>query len=246
MTGWFRRRSLKGGKSSKDSRRPSEPATTDYVSTSSSALTHVSSQEKGLFQESSPVVSIPPSFTSSSSTSIPPPPHYRHSQSRALPTIPASPQNSRIVQSPPPAFSRASSDNSGRAQRRHGMPSTKGFEPPLLPKSLTRPATSNGAPTGKSLPPLPGAANGMQLDGLRLSSTVTMPRPDKGKIRSDANHDHSSGRPKSAHVSGLEVSSLRASAPSASPPNSNFKRAKRKLSMTAPMLGFGRKDKDKA
>ncbi|KIJ22215.1 hypothetical protein PAXINDRAFT_64269 [Paxillus involutus ATCC 200175] len=275
MSGWFRRRSLKGGKarpfseasggrpalpelpvvpglqtvdsssqSSKDSRRPSEPATTDYVSTSSSALTHISSQEKGLSKESSPVVSATPSSAFSPTNSIPPL-HHRHSQSRPLPTIPASPQNSKIVESPPSAFSRASSDYGGRAQRRHGMPSIKSFEPPLLPKSPTRPTTSNGTPTGKSLPPLPGAMNGVQLDGLQPSSAMTMPRPDKGKIKSDANHDHSGGRPKSAHASSLGILSLSAPTPSANPPNSNFKRAKRKLSMTAPMLGFGRKDKDK-
>ncbi|KAF9225301.1 cysteine proteinase [Gyrodon lividus] len=290
MTGWFRRRSLKGGgkarptseasrdrpplpadllvgtvppgwvqtmssssQSSKDSRRPSESATTDYVApfpspqSTSSSGTHILSQETGPFKALSPPVSVSSSYTSSSTTSIPPS-LLQRSQLRPLPTIPASPQNSKIVQSPPLAFSRASSDHGVRAQRRHAMPSTKDFEssPFPFPKPLSRPATSTGTPTGKSLPPLPDTANGVPLNELQPSGAMTVPRPDKGRAKSDTQVDNSAGRPKSVHVSsGLGMSSFSASIASANTANSNTKRAKRKLSLTAPMLGFGKKDKDK-
>ncbi|KIJ66453.1 hypothetical protein HYDPIDRAFT_26803 [Hydnomerulius pinastri MD-312] len=247
-------------KSSKDSRRPSEPATMDYVSpfiarrpTSSSGSTRDSPQEKITRQEPSPSVSATSSYASSPATPISPPPD-RRTQSRPLPTIPASPQHSKIVQSPPSAFSRGSSDNGGRAQRRHGMPSVDDFEPPISPKPSSRPATSAGpfspstdsSSAERSLPPLPGMVNGIASGIAQTSGALTMPRPDKGKAKTASKNPESGGRPKSAHAStGLGGSSLNASTISASTASSNLRRATRKLSLTAPILGFGRKDKDK-
>jgi len=70
--------------------------------------------------------------------------------------------------------------------------------------------------------------------GAGLFSGISSPRTGKSGI---------TGRPKSAH--GLNVPSLASASNAASMASTSIRRATRKLSLSAPMLGFGKKDRSK-
>ncbi|EGO31230.1 hypothetical protein SERLADRAFT_377091 [Serpula lacrymans var. lacrymans S7.9] len=106
----------------------------------------------------------------------------------------------------------------------------------------------------RSLPPLPGI-NG-QMTSMQGSGDSTYPRKSnpirtRGKVDGHGNDEPTLQRPKSAHASvGLAVDPTAdiggTPSPSVSTTSSNTKRGSRKLSLTAPILGFGRKkEKDK-
>ncbi|KAH7927259.1 cysteine proteinase [Leucogyrophana mollusca] len=255
-------------KHSKDlgSRRPSEPVLdrsafpTPFTSrrpTTAGGLKHTSSQERSIRREPSSPVPLSSAVPVSS-------PHdfSGQTQLRPLPSIPASPQSSKIyqAQSPPSAYSRGSSEY-GRP-RRHPV-TTRSFErspsPPRLP---ARPSTAGGAissggsrTTGRSLPPPPPMPlNSGSHDEERDNGHVTLPQFDKGKTiaRTEGftKEEESSARPKSTHASaGLSIGAMaganHSSSTNGSTVSSTVYSARRKMSFTAPLLGFGRKDKDR-
>ncbi|KAG1719454.1 hypothetical protein EDB19DRAFT_1784488 [Suillus lakei] len=249
-------------KHSKDdgSRHPSEPAGLDRPvlpfmihrrPSSASGLIRASSQSTSNRRDTSPSISATTSYSShstsaSSSTS---PDHHSHT-TRPLPTIPASPQNSRMSQSPPSAYPRGHSSEHPRSHKRPAV-SPRDFEPPASPKSPTRPTTA-GATLGRSsstiprdhtLPPLPVAVGNLP-NGTYSNTPMTLPRPEKGKTQAKTKLYEEgaaglSGRPKSAHASTALGTVLQSSA---STNTGVMKRASRKLSFTA-SFPFGRKDK---
>ncbi|KAI6136191.1 hypothetical protein F5141DRAFT_1288016 [Pisolithus sp. B1] len=165
---------------------------------------------------------------------------------RTLPPIPSSPQSSKITQEPPLPFSRGSADFV-RTQRGHSRDAYSS----VVHKALARPATSAG-PIGADASPsrymngfahLPPAMNGygeQNANGDIHVSSHTMTGPSTERS-STTERRGVYGRPKSAH--GTNVPSLPST--SASTTETGFRRARRKLSLTAPMLGFGKKDKHK-
>ena len=172
----------------------------------------------------------------------------RHSQPRPLPPIPASPQTP-IIETSSSSYSSTSIDHS-HAPRRHAIPSTKDYNPSALsPKPPGRPATTTGSPAETHLPPL----------GASPSSNLRAPRPNIAASTSNSNNDIAVERPRSANASyGLMLSCPGAYTLPPLPPPHNVlvsepvsvastprKPATRKLSLSAPRLGFGRRDKDK-
>ncbi|KAG1742715.1 uncharacterized protein EDB91DRAFT_1127659 [Suillus paluster] len=255
-------------KHSKDdgSRHPSEPAVLDRPvapfmvkrrPASASGFTS-SSKSPGSRRDTSPSISATTSYsshTTSTSASSSPPDHHSHTI-RPLPTIPASPQSSRMTPFPlpPPAYPRGHSSEQPRPHRRPTV-SPRDFEPPTSPKSPARPTTA-GASLGlrssvalsrdRNLPPLPGAVVDDPPNGTHSTSPMTPPGPDKGKtqakIKSHEEGAGLSGRPKSAHAStSLGLGAVLQSSTSANA--SVAKRASRKLSFSA--FPFTRKDKQR-
>ncbi|KAF8559891.1 cysteine proteinase [Imleria badia] len=159
------------------------------------------------------------------------PPPDRRSHPRPLPAIPASPQTPQNDTSSP--FSRTSLDHN-RVQRRPGKDSSL----PSSPKSPARPATSAGLPT-KTRAPLPSASP---------NSGLQVPSPNLATGRLNPHKDPVVERPKSAHASyGFALSPPTGPLPPL-PPSATLpvrKPAMRKLSLSAPMLAFVRRDKDK-
>lgn len=267
VMGWLRRRSLKAGKS-----RPSLEVTPDMPPLPQDVLaapgSPVRNQSTGSSSNSSkdsrrPLDSptpghasllpigklLPPSRTSyetdskqssafgdSYTTPIFPPPD-RRSQPRPLPAIPASPQTPKI-ETPPSPLSRASLDPS-RVQRRPGISSFRDPDLPLPPRSPCRPSTSAGSPTQTRSP----------FHIAPPSSSLQVPSPNIATGRFDPKKNNVVvERPKSAHASyGFVLSSPTSPVPpvpvSATGPTR--KPATRKLSLSAPMLGLVRRDKDK-
>lgn len=170
--------------------------------------------------------------------------HSSDQYSRALPPIPGSPHVSKVSQAPPSSFSRGSSDLVYPQRRHYRDP-----ESPLSHNVPSRPATSSG-PVGADASPsrlLNGSAHLMPVTngqtvhqmngGAGLFSGISSPRTGKtGK-------SGITGRPKSAH--GLNVPSLASASNAASMASTSIRRATRKLSLSAPMLGFGKKDRSK-
>jgi len=171
---------------------------------------------------------------SSCTTPISPPPD-RRSYPRPLPAIPASPQTPKI-ETPSSPFSRTTLDHN-HVQRRPGMSSVRDSNLPPSPKSPSRPATSAGAHT-KIHSQLPSAppSNGLQV-----------PSPNMATSRSGPKNATVLQRPRSAHASynftlsppTSPVPPLPASA--TSPRRSGMRRP----SLSAQMLGFVKRDKDK-
>ncbi|KAI5998105.1 hypothetical protein EDD15DRAFT_2408702 [Pisolithus albus] len=134
-----------------------------------------------------------------------------------------------------------------RTQRGH----SKDVYSSVVHKALARPATSAG-PIGADASPsrypngfahLSAAMNGhsgqsANGDIRMFPHTVTGPSAEKSSTTERSGFN---GRPKSAH--GSHVPSLPST--SAGTTGTGFRRARRKLSLTAPMLGFGKKDKQK-
>ena len=167
--------------------------------------------------------------------------HSSDRYSRALPPIPGSPHGFKASQGPPSSFSRGSSDLVYPQRRHYRDP-----ESPLSHKVPSRPATSSG-PVGADASPsrlLNGSAHLVPVTndhimhqmngGAGLLSGTSSPRTGKSGII---------GRPKSAH--GFNVPSLASASNAASTASTSIRRATRKLSLSAPMLGFGKKDRSK-
>ncbi|KAH0837899.1 hypothetical protein J3R83DRAFT_6129 [Lanmaoa asiatica] len=227
--------------SSKDSRRPLDSPTPGHPSPRVSPLPNGKSPPLSRVADASSYETDSRQLSASASPYTTPisPPSSRRSQPRPLPSIPASLQMPKF-ETPPSSFSKTSLDH-GRVQRRHPMPSTKDSNPLLSPKSLGRPATSAGSPTKTHSPPL----------GVPPSGSVRVPGPNNvATSRLDTNDGTFVDRPKSAHASYGFVSSPPATrsplpplpvsaAPTVRTP------ATRKLSLSAPMLGLRRRDKDR-
>ena len=265
VMGWLRRRSLKAGKSrpslevtpdipplpqdvpaapgspvrnqstsssdsSKDSRRPLDSPTPGH--TSLPPIGKPLPLSPASYETDS---GRPSAFGRSYTTPISLSPD-RRSQSRPLPAIPASPQASKL-ETPPSPFSRTSLDHS-RIHRRPGMSSMRDPNIPLSLKSPGRPATSAGAHT-KTRSPLHSAPP---------SNSLQVPSPNIAKGRLGAKHGPFVERPKSAHASyGFMLSPPSSPTPPVpvSVTSPTRRPASRKLSLSAPMLGFVRRDKDK-
>ncbi|KIK41080.1 hypothetical protein CY34DRAFT_86095 [Suillus luteus UH-Slu-Lm8-n1] len=249
-------------KHSKDdgSGHPSEPAGLDHPvapfmvhrrPSSASGLIRASSYSTSNRRDTSPSISATTSYsshTTSTSSSISPD-HHPHTH-RPLPTIPASPQNSRISQSPPSAYPRGHSSEHPRPHKRPTV-SPQDFEPPRSPKSPARPTTAGAMlgsrssatiPRDHNHPPLPGAVGDLP-NGAYSNTPMTLPRSDKTQAKSKLHEEGTaglSGRPKSAHVSTALEAVLQSSTSTNTP--SAMKRASRKMSFTA-SFPFGRKDK---
>ena len=268
MMGWLRRRSTKAGKSrpssevnadlpqlpqdvlaapgspvrnqstgsssnsSKDSRHPLDSPTPGHASPRVSPLPISRLPLHSQTIDTSPyeTESRKSSASGGSYTTPTSPPSDRRLRPRPLPAIPASPQTPQNDTSSP--FSRTSLDH-GRVQRQPG----KDGGLLLSPKSPARPATSAGPPT-KTRTPLPSAPP---------KSRLQVPSPNLATGRSDS-HKNTVERPKSAHASyGLVLPPPTSPLPPlpASATMPTRKPAARKLSLSAPMLGFVRRDKDK-
>ncbi|OAX39528.1 cysteine proteinase [Rhizopogon vinicolor AM-OR11-026] len=228
--------------------RPVAPFMVNRRPVSASSIARISSQSTNTREGGSPSISDTMSYssqTTSTSSSI-------SSQStRLLPSIPASPQNSKLAQSPPSAFHRGHSSEHPRPHRRPAI-SPSDFEPPELPKPSARPTTA-GASLGSStlfsrdrnLPSLPSAVADDPPGG-KYGNIPILPHLDKGKVQAHAKTRASeegagfSGRPKSAHAS-TTLGTLQ-TRPSSSTNGNVEKRASRKLSFSA-SFPFGRKDK---
>lgn len=257
-------------KHSKDdgSRRPPDSANLDRpvapfmvnrrpVSASGMARSQSTSTRQGGSPSISDTISYS-SHTTSTSSSISTDLH----SIRPLPSIPASPQNSRIAQSPPAqappsAFHRGHSSEHPRPYRRPAV-SPSDFEPPKSLKPSARPTTA-GASLGSgsstfftrdhNLPPLPNAATDDTLNG-NYGNTSTLSRLDEVKLHAQVKTRSSeegagfSGRPKSAHSSTLRTGSYTSPSPSPSTNGNIVKRASRKLSFTA-SFPFGRRDRQR-
>ncbi|KAG2136503.1 uncharacterized protein EDB93DRAFT_1303197 [Suillus bovinus] len=252
-------------KHSKDdgSGHPSEPADLDRPiapfmvhrrPSSASGLVQTSSHSTSSRRDtsSSPSVSATTSYSShTTSTSSSMSPDHHPQTIRPLPTIPASPQNSRIVQSPHSAYSRGHSSDHPRPHKRPAV-APHDFEPPRPPKSPARPTTA-GATLGSrpsatisrdhNLPPLP-AAMGDLSNGTYGHMPMTLPCPDNDKtqVKSKLYDEGVTGlsrRPKSAHAPTTLEAVLQSGATNTT---SAVKRASRKMSFTA-SFSFGRKDK---
>lgn len=180
------------------------------------------------------------SSTSANSSTFPTSPlPERRSQSRTLPSIPASP-HVPMAEIPPSVFTRGSLDHN-RAPRRHARPSIKGLNAGQSPKSPGRPATSAGTGPTQTRSPLPS----MSLP----NSPPPVPKANITPSKSDPGDDVIFGRPRSAHATyGFLMLPPSTATPAASTPVSTpcttGRRATRKLSLTAPMLGFKRREKE--
>jgi ubiquitin carboxyl-terminal hydrolase 9/13 len=267
MMGWLRRRSLKAGKS-----RPSLEVTPDMPPLPQDVLaapgSPVRNQSTGSSSKSSkdsrrpldsptpghasllPIGKLLPlsrtsyetdskrssAFGDSYTTPISPPPD-RRSQSRPLPAIPASPQTPKI-ETPPSPFSRTSLDHS-RVQRRPGTSSFRDSNLSLSPKSPGRPSTSAGPPTMTRSPHhIAPPSSSLQVPSPNIATGKLGPKRNSAVVE----------RPKSAHASyGIVLSSPTSPVPPVpvSVTGPTRKPAMRKLSLSAPMLGLVRRDKDK-
>lgn len=226
---------------SRDVRGFSEPPTTDVTSRSNHGRPFTESVTHVRKEISQPFPAAPHVGTTTAPAS---PPSDR--QVRALPPIPSSPQSSKTTQDYSLPFSRGSADFV-RTQRGHSRDAYSS----VVHKALARPATSAG-PIGADaspsrygngfahLPPAMNGHSGQSANGdIRMfPRTVTGPSTEKPSTTERSGFN---GRPKSAH--GSHVPSLPSTL--ASTTGTGFRRARRKLSLTAPMLGFGKKDKQK-
>lgn len=266
MMGWLLRRSVKGSKSrsssevnadmqdghgipgspvqdqstslssqsSKGSRRGHDSPTPGHASPRLSPLSAGKLPSQSRSADTSPYeTESRQSSASGGSHTTPISPPERRSQTRPLPAIPASPQTPNGETSSP--FTATGSDHS-RVQRQHSTSSTRNSKFSLSPRSPSRPATSAGAPT-KIRSPLPSAPPSAGLS----------PKISKGRLDS---HKETVDRPKSAHASyGSALSSPTSPVPplpvSATPVATTRRTGTRKLSLSAPILGFVRRDKDK-
>ncbi|EPS99325.1 hypothetical protein FOMPIDRAFT_1037053 [Fomitopsis schrenkii] len=217
---------------------------------SASASASVSASPSGSAPGSS---IIPPAFAM---TPLPPP---------AIPSSPVFPRAPDHKKSTPELLktknSRTLSSALGKLPRR---PSTAGATVGSSSSTFARPTSPHAPP----LPPLPASPHATQPERREDTGTLqrafpsetmqvpSSPRPD----RTSGSHPHSSGvprRPSTANGShshshapamGVAMSTSTSSTTSyGSPVESSTlkKRATRKLSFTAPMLGFGRKDKER-
>lgn len=159
----------------------------------------------------------------------------QRSHIRPLPAIPASPQTPKSeIPSP---LTRTSLDQ-GRVHRRPGVFSVRDLSPPLSPKSASRPATSAGSPTKTRPSPI----------SVPPSHSLQASSPNTTSARSESKKGTVTERPKSAHAS---YGALLSPPTSPVPPlpvsvtGTTRKPAMRKLSLSSPMLGFVRRDKDK-
>lgn len=234
--------------------RPIAPFMVHRRPSSASGLVRVPSHSTSSRRDTSPSISATTSYsshTTSTSSSISPD-HHPHN-SRPLPTIPASPQSSRIAQSPPSAYPRGYSSEHPRPHKRPAV-SPHDFEPPKSFKFSDRPTTAGATlgsrssatiPRDHNLPPLPGAVGDLP-NGTYSNAPMTLPRLDKGKTQAKSKLYEEgatglSGRPKSAHASTTLGAVLQSSASTNT--TSVKKRASRKMSFTA--FPFGRKDKQR-
>lgn len=222
--------------SSKDSRHPLDSPTSGHrlprVSTlpngkppPHSRATDTSSHETDLRH------SLASASSNTNTTTPTSPPPERRSQPRPLPHIP----QAFKAETQPPAFAKASLDHT--RPWRHPRPSIKELNSPQLVKSPVRPATSAGGATQTPSAPLPSSSS---------------PAPSSSAITSrlDLGDDAVVGRPKSAHASsshGFLMSSSGTAippVPAVSATSTTGKRTMRKLSLSAPMHVFKRRDKD--
>ena len=190
------------------------------------------------------------SHTTSTSSSISADLHSR--SNRPLPSVPASPENSRIPQTPPSAYHRGSEQS--RPHRRPTVPPSD-FESPKPP---ARPTTA-GASLGSSafftrdhdLPPLPTVAVDNPPGRKYGNTSAAVPHLDKDKAQAQAQTKTRLSveggsffsRPKSAHA----ASALGKVPPTNAGPPTNgnsVKRTSRKLSFTA-SFPFGNKDRQR-
>lgn len=235
--------------------RPVAPFMVNRRPSSASGLVRASSHSMNSRRDTSPSISGTTSYSShtTSSSSSASPDHHSHTI-HPLPTIPASPQNSRIVQSPPSAYTRGHSSDHPRPHKRPAV-SPHAFEPPRSPKVPARPTTAGATlgsrssatiPRDHDLPPLPGAMSD-PYNGTYSNTPMTLPRSENGKTQAKSNLYEEgatglSGRPKSAHASTALEAVPQSSA--SAPTTSAMKRASRKMSFTA-SFPFGRKDKQR-
>lgn len=236
--------------------RPVAPFMTHRRPSSASGLIRASSHSTNSRRDTSPSISGTTSYSShTTSTSSSASPDHHPYTIRPLPTVPASPQNSRIAQSPPSAYTRGHSSEHPRPHKRPTL-SPHDFEPPRSPKFPARPTTAGATLGSRSssaaihqdhdLPPLPGATGDL-FNGTYSNTPMTLPRSDKGKTQAKSNLYEEgatglSGRPRSAHASAALEAVLQSSASTYT--TSAMKRASRKLSFTA-SFPFGRKDKQR-
>ena len=143
--------------------------------------------------------------------------HSSDRYSRALPPIPASPHGPKNSQVPPSSFSRS-----------HKVPG--------------RPATSSG-PIGADASPSRFMNGSAHFQPMTNGHVVHEMNGDASLSSGSSPRTGKSGRPKSAH--GFNLPSLASASNAASTAGTSIQRARRKLSLTAPMLGFGKKDKSK-
>ncbi|KII93283.1 hypothetical protein PLICRDRAFT_35479 [Plicaturopsis crispa FD-325 SS-3] len=180
-----------------------------------------------------------PIATSSSSGSTVPSAVSLDFPQHTLSPIPGSPPGSQLK--PPPR---------NPARPPPGALRSKLKEFPSSPTIAQRPSTA-GAATGRSqalkasqpsvpIPPLPATPLSLSQSQPVRRAQHQEPMSPTFKRQSADSHD----RPSTSHGvgGGLQSPSITASSSGSSTP---FKRASRKLSLTAPLLGFGRKDKEK-
>ncbi|KAH7916393.1 hypothetical protein BJ138DRAFT_1139639 [Hygrophoropsis aurantiaca] len=251
-------------KQSKDlgPRRPSEPVLdrsfpTPFTSrrpTTAGGHKVTASQDRSIRREPSS-----PAPLNAAVPTSPPSEYPSHSRPRPLPSVPSSPQYSNgYTHSPPSAYTRGSSDY---ARTRRQPLSANHFErSPSPPRIPARPSTAGGAlgsrPSRQNeqslLPPLP--MNGrLPIRGHDERSPVS-PHADHGRTRArtegPSSEESGSSRPKSVHASaglsiGATIGGNHSSSTNDSTVSSSAFPARRKMSFTAPLLGFARRDKDK-
>ncbi|KAL0951876.1 hypothetical protein HGRIS_008536 [Hohenbuehelia grisea] len=116
---------------------------------------------------------------------------------------------------------------------------------PTLNETRRRPSTAGHQPIPQSSPPPPVPSMAAYQRDLNRS-TNGHADPTKGKSRDDGLVRHSmtvDDESRTDHAG--PVGGVASSLGSTNSASSNFKRATRKLSLTAPMLGFGKRDKDR-
>ncbi|KAG1868285.1 hypothetical protein DFJ58DRAFT_767322 [Suillus subalutaceus] len=235
--------------------RPVAPFMVHRRPSSASGPVRASSHSTNSRRDTSSSISGTTSYSShTTSTSSSASPDHHPYTIRPLPTVPASPQNSRIAQSPPSAYTRGHSSEHPRPHKRPAL-SSHDFEPPRSPKFPARPTTAGATlgsrssaaiPQDRNLSPLP-ATTGDLFNGTYSNTPATLPRSDNGKTQAKSNLYEEgatglSGRSRSAHASTALEAVLQSSTSTYT--TSAMKRASRKLSFTA-SFPFGRKDKQR-
>lgn len=202
-----------------------------------------------------------PGSASSSLGSVPaipstPPLVFPSQRSSSLAPVGDSPRRSEHPPSsplhPPPAHKKSLSQLVSRKSKKGDSPSS-----PSVPQRPSTAGPSSTATPPRPLPPIPPlpsspfvAAHGRHMSNGNVPEVSEhQPSFAKGKSKAEGfTHDTApQARPRSAHV-GLGLGSFvnaNHSGSTTSSASSNLKRATRKLSLTAPMLGFGRKEKQK-
>lgn len=177
------------------------------------------------------------SFASTSAAALPADSHSPVRNSHPLPSIPASPQGPSIRQpiyAPSPAFSPRASVDHKRSQPHLKITKSAGYDSPSSPKALPRPSTAGATTVAKirsepepPLPPLPPSSKTHRRGGSNDQASDTTATTG------------SDGRPNSTYVAADSTTDSTLNLP----PPAAFKRASRKLSLSSPILGFGKREK---